>query len=135
MKTPQYNAIDIPVLRKKYTVARATALFSLLGILIIFTFNNFTQHWGSLTIWVVQCLPLLIFIPGILKSKYRTYSWLCFVLLVYFINTVVNAMASSVPLPTYILLALIVILFIVAMMASRWQQHLSLAIQQNSSTA
>lgn len=42
-------------------------------------------------IWIVQTLPLLIFLPGLLKGKARTYAWLSFVVLLYFIHGVLLA--------------------------------------------
>ena len=40
-----------------------------------------TEEWldGGL-----MALPLLAFLPGVLASHHRAYTWLCFVVLVYF---------------------------------------------------
>lgn len=37
-------------------------------------------------IWLVQSLPILVFIPGLAKSHLRTHAWLSFVTLIYFIH-------------------------------------------------
>ena len=39
-------------------------------------------------IWVAYLLPLLIFLPGMLRDRLRSYIWLCFVVLLYFIRLV-----------------------------------------------
>lgn len=131
MKIPNYSAADIPQLQQKYTVSQWLVVICLVGMVAIFTANNLTRPWGNLTVWVIQSIPLLVFIPGIFQNRYRAYSWLCFVILPYFINTVVNAMTPGTHILTFILLLLIVILFISAMMASRYWQHATLALKQN----
>lgn len=131
MKIPEYSPADISPLLQKYTLCHWLVLGCLLAMVTIFTFNNVIRPWGNITVWIIQSAPLLIFIPGIIKHNHRTYSWLCFVLMPYFINTVVNAMASRTYILTFVLLLLIVVLFISAMMASRYRQHYALALQQN----
>src|SRR5690554_2381558 len=97
----------------------------------LFTLVNITSERGSLTLWLVQSLPLLLFVPGLLKHYYRTYSWLCFVLLFYFTAFTVDAMSPLRDWADYLGVSLSVIMFISAMLASRWRQHQLLAIQQN----
>jgi uncharacterized membrane protein len=36
-------------------------------------------------IWLGKIVPLLIFIPGMLKENLRSYIWMCFVSLLYFL--------------------------------------------------
>lgn len=45
----------------------------------------------SLVIWLLQSLPLLVFLPGIHAGHVRTHAWLCFVILMYFIHGVMLA--------------------------------------------
>lgn len=42
-------------------------------------------------IWLVQVLPLLIFLPGLLRGKVRSYAWMSFVVLLYFVHGVLLA--------------------------------------------
>lgn len=71
-------------------------------------------------------IPLSLFLPGIIKRKPRTYIWLCFFILLYFCEGVLNAFL----LPTtqgWLGLAeslIITALFIVAMYAARWNNQL-----------
>ena len=74
-------------------------------------------------LWLVQMVPLLIFLPGLLRDNPRVYIGLCFVLLLYFIKAVEGLFTPSRDWLDYALLALTVTLFIVSMMASRHLQH------------
>ena len=66
-------------------------------------------------------LPLLIFLPGMLKENLRSYIWLCFVSLLYFIALVERLVAR----PDSVLAAVgmfgVVTMFIAAMMFVRWR--------------
>lgn len=74
-------------------------------------------------LWLVQMLPLLIFLPGLLRDNPRVYIGLCFVLLLYFIKAVEGLFSPNRDWLDYVLLALTVTLFIVSMMASRHLQR------------
>ncbi|KGE05291.1 DUF2069 domain-containing protein [Pseudohaliea rubra] len=45
-------------------------------------------------IWVAYLVPLLIFLPGMLRDRLRSYVWLCFVSLLYFIRLVERLFAE-----------------------------------------
>ena len=81
---------------------------------------------SPLLIALFHIIPLLLFLPGILKRKPRSYIWLCFFILLYFCEGVVSAFL----LPTiqgWLGLAeslLITALFITAMYAARWNGQL-----------
>ncbi|MEM1154002.1 MAG: DUF2069 domain-containing protein [Pseudomonadota bacterium] len=72
-------------------------------------------------IWVGKLLPLLIFVPGMLKDNLRSFIWLCFVSLLYFIALVERlfVMPDS-PLAVTGMIA-VVTLFCAAMMYVRWR--------------
>ncbi len=72
-------------------------------------------------IWLAVLLPLLIFIPGMMRDNLRSYIWLCFVLLLYFMRLVVTLFANPTgPLGIVGMIA-VVILFIAAMLYVRWR--------------
>jgi uncharacterized membrane protein len=75
-------------------------------------------------IWVVRLLPLLIFLPGMLANKLRSYIWLCFVCLLYFMVAVLRMFAQPENLVTIAGLVATVTLFTSAMMYVRWQAQL-----------
>jgi uncharacterized membrane protein len=73
-------------------------------------------------LWVVQMVPLLIFLPGLLCDNPRVYIGLCFVLLLYFIKAVEGLFSPARDWLDYMLLVFTVTLFIVSMLASRQLQ-------------
>ena len=46
---------------------------------------------ASLVIWVIQIIPLLLFVAGLHRAQLRSYAWLCFVVLLYFMHGVLVA--------------------------------------------
>ena len=101
--------------------------------LLIMSWANFQVTHGSFTLWLVKLFPLLIFIPGFIKKKYRTYSWLCFAILPYFvwINPLVMGRGNW---SDWVMTLLTVVMFIAAMMTSRWMQQQSYLSWQISNT-
>lgn len=72
-------------------------------------------------VWVGVLLPLAIFIPGVLRDNLRSYIWLCFVSLLYFMRLVVDLFARpGDPLAVTGMVA-VVVLFIAAMLYVRWR--------------
>ncbi len=98
-----------------------------------------TWHWmlgnNALLILGIKLVPLLIFFPGIMRKQYRTFSWLCFVMLAYFSGAVLSIFHPVQYQPTHWLqLLATVVLFLAAMMYSRWRQVEILAINQRLET-
>ncbi|VUD51358.1 hypothetical protein TDB9533_01410 [Thalassocella blandensis] len=102
-------------------IATTWVLFTLL--LGLFAFWNISRETGSLVVWCFQSIPLLALAPGMFKKNYRSYSWMCFVLLFYFIFAVERSMISTSTFTDYLFLALVVALFLATMMTSRWLQR------------
>ena len=78
-------------------------------------------HQAPWFIWVIKLLPLLIFLPGMLKDNLRSYIWLCFVCLGYFMILVQRIFAQPDSILVVIGLIAVVVLFIVAMLYVRWR--------------
>jgi uncharacterized membrane protein len=95
-----------------------------IGFLVLMSWLNFQAADSSVKLWLVKLFPLLIFIPGFVQKKYRTYSWLCFAILPYFIWMTPLAMGRG-SLSDWTMTLLIVVMFIAAMMTSRWMQQKS----------
>lgn len=91
------------------------------AILLLTQIADGWVHQLPLIILAGKVLPLLIFLPGMLKENLRSYIWLCFVSLLYFIALVERLVAQ----PDSLLAALgmigVVTLFIAAMMFVRWR--------------
>ena len=101
--------------------------------LLIMSWVNFFPTDSGIKLWLVKIFPLLIFIPGFIKKKYRTYSWLCFGILPYFIWIVPLVMGRG-SWSDWVMTVLIVILFVASMMTSRWMQQQSYLGWQISNT-
>ena len=72
-------------------------------------------------IWLGKLVPLLIFVPGMLRDNLRTYIWLCFVSLLYFIALVERLFAQPGSPLAVIGMVAVVVLFIAAMLYVRWR--------------
>lgn len=113
---------DALVLEKKLRAGKFITLLSFGGLLIIFTLLNLTSEKRNLVFWLFQMFPLLIFIPLLRKPTHRTYSWLCFVSLMYFVG-IIPLLMSSWTFAYWLITLLTCALFIGAMMTSRWLQY------------
>ncbi len=72
---------------------------------------------------MISTLPLAIFIPGLIRRRYRTASLLCFVLLLYFMVAVHSLFTPGNLLAETVAMGSIVSLFVASMLYSRWQQR------------
>jgi uncharacterized membrane protein len=113
---------DAVVLEKKLRVGQRICNLSYVALLFTLTLNYLLSNDMKLMHLLVAILPLAIFIPGLRKPHHRTYSWLCFVLLMYFLF-LVPLLMSYWSLIYWVLTLLVSVLFITAMMTSRWLQY------------
>lgn len=109
-------------INKSYRLGRITCLSCYSALLIIFTFVHLFSGDLSIRDWLVAIFPLLIFIPGLIKNTHRTYSWLCFIILMYFLIYVPLAMTRS-DFSDWLVVGILSVFFIAAMMTSRWLQY------------
>lgn len=117
-------------LYSRFRTARICTLACYMALLLLITGLNVIRPDGSVLHWLVQALPLLIVMPGMLYNHYRSYSWLCFVILIYFTAYVVEVLSPLYIWTDAIALALSVGIFVSAMMTSRWLQRLQIAAQE-----
>lgn len=116
-------AVNLP-LASKARVASAITYVLYATLLSLFVYWNVVRESGfSLGVFLLQTVPLLAFLPGMIYRAYRSYSWLCFILLFYFIFAVQLVFSSVRETSDFIFLLLTVLLFISAMMTSRWLQR------------
>lgn len=78
-------------------------------------------HQAPWFIWVLKLLPLLMFFPGMKRDNLRSYIWLCFVCLGYFVVLVQRVFAQPDNLLVISGLVSVVILFTAAMLYVRWR--------------
>ena len=101
--------------------------------LLIMSWAHLQNVNYSFKLLLIKLLLLLIFIPGFIKKKYRTYSWLCFAILPYFIWIIPYVMGRG-NWSDWVMTLLTVVIFISAMMTSRWMQQQSYLSWQISNT-
>lgn len=94
---------------------------------------HFQTANNSSKLLAVKLFVLFIFIPGFVHKKYRTYSWLCFAILPYFIWIIPYVMGRG-NWSDWVTALLTVVIFIASMMTSRWMQQQSYLGWQISNT-
>lgn len=111
-------------LGSKARASKILTLFFTASMLALFIINQiFSTQNINWTALILQSLPLMLLLPSLIGSHYRAYSWLCFIMLLYFIFAVMNALISTASIADYLFLLLTTLTFIAAMMASRWLQR------------
>lgn len=121
------------VIHHKLRWGRYVTWGSYFAMLLLFVLLNLTGENQSLKFLVVQTIPLLIFIPGMFRETHRTYSWLCFVILIYFVFYVPLAMGRNL-WSDWLLTFLSCVLFVAAMMTSRWLQYWNYYVANQSAS-
>jgi uncharacterized membrane protein len=109
---------------KKLNIYLLSTYISYAGLLGIFTYGFITNADHSWKLWLFQSIPLLLVLPGFIKVQFRAHSWLCFILLAYFVAYVVEVGPPQGELIDWAGLLFTVIAFIGAMMSSRLLQRL-----------
>lgn len=82
------------------------------------------DSWVTQVPWIIvmgKILPLLIFLPGIIRDNLRSYLWLCFVSLLYFLVLVERLFAQPDNILAILGMIAVVTLFICAMLYVRWR--------------
>ena len=72
-------------------------------------------------IWLLKLLPLLVFLPGMLRDNLRSFIWVCFVCCGYFLVLVQRAFAQPDSPLVISGLVTVVVLFVAAMLYVRWR--------------
>lgn len=113
---------DSVMLHKKLQIGRMIVRTSYISLLVLFSLLNIINENGKLALWLLQIIPLLIFVPALLRETHRTYSWLCFVALMYF-AAIIPLLMSRWLWSDWLITLLVSAMFIAAMMTSRWLQY------------
>ena len=104
--------------KRRYSRIVSMALYTaLLAYLILTTLN----HPLIANAWIVigiKTLPLLLFLPGMIKQHLLSMTWLSFLLLIYFIFAVPATNTSD-----WTLAMLISTLFIAVLLHIRWHSR------------
>jgi uncharacterized membrane protein len=119
----ELNAALLP-LNKKVSIGLFITHTAFALLVLLLSWLNFRVPGNGIPMWLFKIIPLLIFVPGFMKKYYRSYSWLCFVILAYFIWIIPLALYRK-DWSDFVVVALTAIIFITAMMSSRWLQQQS----------
>ncbi len=111
-----------PNMPKKIILGRAISFSCVLGLIMLYTLTAGLNDNLNLVLWIIPCLSLVIFLPGMMRDQYRSYSWLCFVILIHFTVSITGIMSELAAWNDLVQLILSVSLFNAAMMTSRWMQ-------------
>ena len=125
MKIAAVSPQDALLYKHKATLAHWLCGSSYLALLLCF---GYWRIWvtpvagaNSLLLWLAQSSLLLAFLPVVLRGKPRSYAWLCFALIPYFLFTVEAALNPSTQLIGTLTSCLVALLFCAAMFYARWQ--------------
>ncbi len=106
--------------------SRFIVLASYSILLVVFTVNTMfipsCNREPNAVIWAMHVVPILLFLPSILRQNVRAHAWLTFVLLGHFMASVSVAFACTSALMTFEV-GVLVVLFIAAMMYIRWRSR------------
>jgi uncharacterized membrane protein len=98
-----------------------TLVFATLALLLAIQALDSWVHAAPTTIWLVSLAALLIFVPGMLRDNLRSYIWLCFVSLLYFMALVLRLFALPTDPVSWVGMFAVVVLFNSSMMYVRWR--------------
>jgi len=73
------------------------------------------QRSVPLPVWVLWFLPLLILVPGMLRDRLRSFVWLSFVTLLYFVAAVQRIFAEPGSVRAQLELTAVIVLFLCVM--------------------
>ncbi len=68
--------------------------------------------------WLVKCIPLLLFIPGIIKKSHYAASWLAYMAMFYFVVIIATGAGTWM----WLQVLTIALMFIASLMFTRWKK-------------
>ena len=112
-----------------YSLMLSSYIVTLL-ILLLSTFSNPPENIDStpmfiltgVGIWLFKILPLLLFIPGLIKRLHKAAAWLSYVSMLYFILAVLLAFTPGASGWGWGMVFSSLIMFISSMMFTRWKK-------------
>lgn len=102
----------------------ATYVLMLLMMIVTSLPGQIPQGSSVILILAVKLVPLLIVLPGLARDQLRAYTWLCFIILFYFTQAVVESFLSLAASTDLFITALTVIMFLSAMLYIKWERNL-----------
>lgn len=106
-----------------------TSYFGLMLVLLASTLASGGEHTvgtsiaAPIILWIFKCLPLLIFIPGLISGSHKTASWLSYVTMIYFVLAILLMFTSGSDIWGRLMPVLTLILFTATMLYTRWKKE------------
>ena len=116
----------------KLLVSRIILLSSYLGLIIVLLASTLasggehtegTSVAAPIVLWLFKCLPLLIFIPGLISGSHKTASWLSYVTMIYFVMAILLMFTTGADIWGTLMPLTTLILFISTMLYTRWKKE------------
>lgn len=104
----------------KTHIARWTTWLSYSALLLQQALDAYASG-APWVIWVVKLAPLVLFLRGMLTDNLRSFIWVCFVCLGYFMLLVQRLFAAPDSALAIFGTASVVVLFVAAMLYVRWR--------------
>ena len=111
-------------LTNRIRIMRYATIANWLGLLVYLTATSWllqTDNVRPAVTWSIQCVPLLLLVPGLVRGTVSTHLWACFMALVYFTQGVVAAFRPEMRIAGIIEVVLSLDLFVAAMLYARWE--------------
>lgn len=117
---------------KKLLISRVVVLTSYIGLILILLASTFasggehtegTSIAAPIIIWLFKCLPLLMFIPGLISGSHKTASWLSYVSMIYFVLAVLLMFTSGSEIWGRLMPLVTLVLFTATMLYTRWKKE------------
>lgn len=91
-------------------------------LLIALTIDHaFVRTHFFLPVLLIQTVPLLLILPGLLKQNARSGIWLCFMILYHFLSAIANAFVTAHTAFYRGMAVLVLALFTAALLFVRWK--------------
>ena len=87
---------------------------------------SFKYILSGFIVWIISCFPLLIMLPGMIRNKPRTYAWLAYITLVYFILSVLLTFTENGWIYGITSSIASTVLFVCCLLIVRWHKRISL---------
>lgn len=107
----------------KHRLALVIAYCLYTSLVCIASLQSLLAEKNIAFIWLIQVSPLLLLLPGLWQQHYRSFSWLCFLMLIYFTSYVIQTYSVTREWIDFLGLANSILLFIASMLCSRWLQR------------
>jgi uncharacterized membrane protein len=116
----------------KLVISRVILLMSYIGLIAILLASTLasggehtegTSIAAPIVLWLFKCLPLLMFIPGLVNGNHRTASWLSYVTMIYFVLAILLMFTAGVDIWGTLMPLATLVLFTAATLYTRWKKE------------